>query len=72
MSKEIIVIGSSNIDMVLNTSCFPEQGKTVIAAIWGIFIWKEFANASIATYRIRYFMLLLYLTGIVLIILANI
>ena len=47
------------------------QGATVIAAIWGIFIWKEFANASKNTYRNLYLMLLLYVAGIVLIILAK-
>jgi len=47
------------------------QGATVVAAIWGIFIWKEFANASKATYRTLYLMLLLYLLGIILIIMAN-
>lgn len=47
------------------------QGATIIAAIWGIFIWKEFANASKSTYRNLYLMLLLYLVGILLIILAN-
>jgi glucose uptake protein len=47
------------------------QGATVIAAIWGIFIWKEFANASKKTYRNLYLMLLLYVLGIVLIIMAK-
>lgn len=47
------------------------QGATVVAAIWGIFIWKEFANASKATNRNLYLMLLLYIIGIVLIILAK-
>lgn len=47
------------------------QGATVIAAIWGIFIWKEFANASKKTYRNLYLMLLLYVIGIFLIILAK-
>ncbi len=47
------------------------QGATIIAAIWGIFIWKEFANASKNTFRSLYLMLLLYLIGIVLIIMAN-
>jgi glucose uptake protein len=47
------------------------QGATVIAAIWGIFIWKEFANASQKTYRNLYLMLLLYVVGIFLIILAK-
>jgi len=47
------------------------QGATIVAAIWGIFIWKEFANASKTTYRNLYLMLLLYVIGIVLIILAK-
>ena len=47
------------------------QGATVIAAVWGIFIWKEFASASKTTYRNLYLMLLLYVVGIVLIILAK-
>ena len=47
------------------------QGATIIAAIWGIFIWKEFANASRATYRNLLLMLLLYFVGIILIIFAN-
>lgn len=47
------------------------QGATVVAAVWGIFIWKEFASASKVTYRNLYLMLLLYVIGIVLIILAK-
>ncbi|MHA4847304.1 GRP family sugar transporter [Flavitalea antarctica] len=47
------------------------QGATVIAAVWGIFIWKEFASASKTTYRNLYLMLLLYVVGIILIILAK-
>jgi len=47
------------------------QEATVVAAIWGIFIWKEFANASKETYRKLYLMLLLYIVGIVTIILAK-
>ncbi len=47
------------------------QGATIVAAIWGIFIWKEFANASKKTYRNLYLMLLLYVIGIGLIIMAK-
>ncbi len=47
------------------------QGATIIAAIWGIFIWKEFANASKKTFRNLYIMLFLYFMGIILIIMAN-
>lgn len=47
------------------------QGATIVAAIWGIFIWKEFATASPKTYRQLYLMLLLYVVGIGLIIWAK-
>lgn len=47
------------------------QGATIVAAIWGIFIWKEFANASRTTYRNLYLMLFLYAAGLGLIIAAN-
>ncbi len=47
------------------------QGATVIAAIWGIFIWKEFKNADRKTNNQLYVMLGLYVTGIVLLIAAR-
>lgn len=47
------------------------QGATVVAAIWGIFIWKEFRNAPKGTSAILNTMLLLYLTGLGLIIAAR-
>ncbi len=47
------------------------QGATVVAAIWGIFIWKEFRNAPKGTSVILNVMLLLYITGLGLIIAAR-
>jgi glucose uptake protein len=47
------------------------QGATVVAAIWGIFIWKEFRNAPKGTSMILNIMLLLYITGLGLIIAAR-
>ncbi len=47
------------------------QGATVVAAIWGIYVWKEFKNASLAIHRLLQFMLLLYVIGLVAIILAR-
>jgi glucose uptake protein len=47
------------------------QGATVIAAIWGIFIWKEFKNADRRTNNQLYLMLALYLVGIGLLIAAR-
>lgn len=47
------------------------QGATIVAAIWGIFIWKEFKNAPKGTSLILNFMLFLYIAGIALIIYAR-
>ncbi len=47
------------------------QGATVIAAIWGIFIWKEFRDAPKGTSNILNTMLLLYIIGLGLIIVAR-
>ncbi len=48
------------------------QGATVVAAIWGIFIWKEFKNAPKGTSALINLMLLLYIVGLTLIILTKI
>lgn len=47
------------------------QGATVVAAIWGIFIWEEFKNAPKGTSTILNVMLLLYVIGLGLIIAAR-
>ena len=47
------------------------QGATVIAAIWGIFIWKEFKNAPKGVSALLNAMLLLYVIGIALVIYAR-
>jgi glucose uptake protein len=47
------------------------QGATVVAAIWGIFIWREFKHAPKGTPAILNVMLLLYVIGIALIIYAR-
>jgi glucose uptake protein len=48
------------------------QGATVVAAIWGIFIWKEFKNAPKGTFILINTMLVLYIAGLMLIILTKI
>ena len=48
------------------------QGATVVAAIWGIFVWKEFKNAPKGTTLLINAMLLLYIAGLMLIILTKI
>lgn len=47
------------------------QGATVIAAIWGIFIWKEFKDAPKGTSVLLNIMLLLYVIGLIAIISAR-
>lgn len=47
------------------------QGATVVAAIWGIFIWKEFKHAPRGTGTILNTMLLCYLAGLALLIAAR-
>ncbi len=47
------------------------QGATVIAALWGIFIWREFRNAPKGTSTILNIMLLLYVCGLALLIAAR-
>jgi len=47
------------------------QGATVVAAIWGIFIWREFKNAPTGVSALLNIMLLLYVFGIGLIIYAR-
>ena len=48
------------------------QGATMVAALWGVFIWKEFKNAPKGTNTLISLMLLLFLSGLTLIILAKI
>lgn len=47
------------------------QGATIVAAIWGIFIWKEFKDAPKGTNTILNIMLLCYLVGLGLLIAAK-
>ena len=47
------------------------QGATIVAAIWGIFIWKEFKDALKGTSTLLNIMLLCYLVGLGMIILAR-
>jgi glucose uptake protein len=47
------------------------QGATVVAAVWGIYVWREFRNASKSTYRVLNTMLLCYVIGLWLLIMAR-
>jgi glucose uptake protein len=44
------------------------QGATLIAALWGVFVWKEFKNAPPGTNKLLLFMFLFFIAGLGLII----
>jgi glucose uptake protein len=48
------------------------QGATMIAAAWGVFIWKEFAGATKGTNRLIAAMFALFIAGLAMIILAKV
>jgi len=43
------------------------QGATLVAALWGVFVWKEFRGTSAGTRSIVGLMLILYCAGLILI-----
>jgi glucose uptake protein len=47
------------------------QGATLIAVLWGIFIWKEFKGATKSVNSLIVLMFLVYLAGLVLIVYAG-
>lgn len=47
------------------------QGAPLIAAIWGVFIWKEFQGADRKTVSLLGVMFLLFLSGLVLVVIAG-
>jgi len=47
------------------------QGATLIAALWGVFIWKEFKGASKSVNNLILFMFLSYLAGLALLVYAG-
>lgn len=47
------------------------QGATLIAALWGVFIWKEFRGASRPVNTLIFFMFIAYLAGLALLVYAG-
>lgn len=47
------------------------QGATMVAAFWGVFIWKEFKGAGKGVNTLLFFMFLLFITGLGLIIISK-
>ena len=48
------------------------QGATMVAAAWGVFIWREFADAPKKTNRLIGLMFLFFITGLALIVYARV
>ena len=47
------------------------QGAPMIAALWGVFIWKEFAGSSKTVYRLLTIMFILFVVGLSLIVISG-
>jgi glucose uptake protein len=47
------------------------QGATMVAALWGVFIWKEFKGGGRSVNMLLFLMFLLFISGLVLIILSG-
>ncbi|MEX6687736.1 GRP family sugar transporter [Danxiaibacter flavus] len=47
------------------------QGATLVAALWGVFIWKEFINAPAGTNKLLAAMFLFFVAGLALLIYAG-
>jgi len=47
------------------------QGATLIAALWGVFIWKEFKGASKSVNQLIFLMFMAYLAGLALLVYAG-
>ncbi|MEM7511120.1 MAG: multidrug DMT transporter permease [Bacteroidota bacterium] len=67
MSLSIIASGSAGFAISYGLG----QGATMIAAIWGVFIWKEFKGAPKGTNTLLAAMFICYLIGLILVILAR-
>jgi glucose uptake protein len=48
------------------------QGATMVAALWGVFVWREFKNAGPGANRLLALMFALFAVGLALIVYANI
>ena len=48
------------------------QGATLVAALWGVFIWKEFKNAPVGTNKLITMMFLLFAVGLGMLIYAGV
>jgi glucose uptake protein len=68
MSMSIIASGKAGFAISYGLG----QGATLVAALWGVFIWKEFRGASKQVNLLILFMFLAYLAGLALLVYAGI
>jgi len=67
MSMSIIASGKAGFAISYGLG----QGATLIAALWGVFIWKEFRGASRSVNTLILFMFIAYLSGLALLVYAG-
>jgi glucose uptake protein len=67
MSMSIIASGKAGFAISYGLG----QGATLIAALWGVFIWKEFKGAGSAVNNLVFLMFLAYLGGLALLVYAG-
>lgn len=67
MSFSIIASGSAGFAISYGLG----QGATMIAAFWGVFIWKEFKQAPAGTGKLLSLMFLFYIAGLALLIISK-
>ena len=67
MSMSIIASGKAGFAISYGLG----QGATLIAALWGVFIWKEFRGASNSVNTLILFMFLAYLAGLAMLVYAG-
>jgi glucose uptake protein len=67
MSMSIIASGKAGFAISYGLG----QGATLIAALWGVFIWKEFKGATKQVNTLVFFMFLAYLAGLGLLVYAG-
>jgi glucose uptake protein len=67
MSMSIIASGKAGFAISYGLG----QGATLIAALWGVFIWKEFRGASKSVNNLIFLMFLAYLAGLALLVYAG-
>ncbi len=68
MSLSIIASGAAGFAISYGLG----QGATMVAALWGVFVWKEFTDAPPGTNRLLGLMFIAYATGLALIIVSRV